>query len=453
MAAALGSPLRLFLAVTAYYSPTKGPAELTHLPDIKSIDYHLLTALIPATASQHPKPDGNTYQPDDVTRWLTTLAKHLRACQTKQGGSGSDIDLPALWTAAGNRARYVAAALHTLITALPLALAAFFLLNARNLVSPLPIIGAGVVILALVFTWATRVPVALYRFDLAGLRTATGRRQLAIWLAGGLAAGLIGGLCVGVVARAIGYTDGLKTWPAVGVALGLTIGLAAGLRHRPSAISHPRQVVTQGMTHDLTVLLGAGLMGALAVGLTAGLTGWLTARLTGSGLSAVAQAAQHKMQTNAGIFSGLTGNFVIGLAAGLTGGLALGLAVGAAANAGSPWLRYLVATRILAHRRELPRRPAVFLDWAYSAGLLRLAGLSPQFRHRELQNHLTSQPEPNDQGSDRPASARDVESCRPDPQHAALRGPVRPTNRSKGPTAMSGHQALDLQLPGSGAGF
>jgi len=393
----------LFLAITAYYSPGKNPSELIYLPDNMSIDHHLLTRLIPATVSQYPKSDGTSYDPDDVTRWLTTFADHLRACQAREGGSGSDIKLHELWTAAGSRApRYVAATLQTLLTGFLLALAGGYLLNIEKLNRFLTI-GVGVVIVALVFAWAMRVPVALYRLDLSRLRTTTGRRQLAIRLAIWLAAGLAAGLCLGAAARAIGYTDGLRTWPAVGVATALTIGLMTGLRHRPSAISHPRQVVTQGMTHDLALLLGAGLAGGLAVGLTAGLTDWITARLTG-GPSTVAQAALHKMQVNSSVFAQFDvslgfSNLTVGLAAGLTGGLVLGLAIGVAANAGSPWLRYLVATQVLARRRELPRRPALFMDWAYGSGLLRLAGISPQFRHRELQDHLTSQPKPNLQGS------------------------------------------------------
>ncbi len=261
------------------------------------------------------------------------------------------------------------------------------------------------VIVGFVFAWAMRERVALYRLDLSRLRTTTGRHQLTIWLAVWLAAGLAAGLCLGVAAKTIGYTGGFTTWPAVGVALALTIGLMAGLRHRPSAISHPRQVVRQGMTHDLTILLGAGLAGGLTVGLTVGLTGWLIARLTGEHLSVAAQLYQQEMQRHAQVMQaisqigGFPHEFAVGLTAGLTGGFALGLAVGAAANAGSPWLRYLVATRILARRCELPQRPAPFLDWAYDAGLLRLAGISPQFRHRELQEHLTSQPKPNLQGS------------------------------------------------------
>ncbi len=36
----------------------------------------------------------------------------------------------------------------------------------------------------------------------------------------------------------------------------------------------------------------------------------------------------------------------------------------------------------------VPARPAVFLDWAYSAGLMRLSGIGIQFRHREFQTWL-----------------------------------------------------------------
>ncbi len=70
--------------------------------------------------------------------------------------------------------------------------------------------------------------------------------------------------------------------------------------------------------------------------------------------------------------------------------LMLGLPVGVLFVAKSPWPRYLVATMILARRRDLPKRPAVFLDWAYGAGLMRLSGIAVQFRHREFQTWLAT---------------------------------------------------------------
>lgn len=46
---------------------------------------------------------------------------------------------------------------------------------------------------------------------------------------------------------------------------------------------------------------------------------------------------------------------------------------------------------LLAHRHQLPHRPAVFLDWAHEAGLVRLARVAVQFRHRDFQDWLTDQ--------------------------------------------------------------
>jgi hypothetical protein len=42
----------------------------------------------------------------------------------------------------------------------------------------------------------------------------------------------------------------------------------------------------------------------------------------------------------------------------------------------------------------LPFRTGSFLNWAYKAGLLRLSGSAYQFRHRELQQWLTTHSSP-----------------------------------------------------------
>ena len=86
---------------------------------------------------------------------------------------------------------------------------------------------------------------------------------------------------------------------------------------------------------------------------------------------------------------------------GLGSALWIGLPVGFVFVANSPWPRYLVATRILARRGDLPRRPAVFLDWAYESGLMRLSGVATQFRHREFQTWLATR----DQSADGRAAA------------------------------------------------
>ncbi|MFE9859219.1 hypothetical protein [Streptomyces sp. NPDC005780] len=84
---------------------------------------------------------------------------------------------------------------------------------------------------------------------------------------------------------------------------------------------------------------------------------------------------------------GLTFEPAIGLAYGLAVGLTGGLAA-------APARRYAVF--LLCSRGRLPFRLVVFLDWACEAGLLRYAGPAYQFRHRELQQWLTTRPHPVD---------------------------------------------------------
>jgi hypothetical protein len=59
------------------------------------------------------------------------------------------------------------------------------------------------------------------------------------------------------------------------------------------------------------------------------------------------------------------------------------------------WSRYRLAVLILFLQRRLPWRIVTFLQWNYNAGLMRVSGLSYQFRHLRLQDWLaqTSQDE------------------------------------------------------------
>jgi len=52
------------------------------------------------------------------------------------------------------------------------------------------------------------------------------------------------------------------------------------------------------------------------------------------------------------------------------------------------WSRYRLAVLILFLQRRLPWRIITFLQWNYNAGLMRVSGLSYQFRHLRLQNWL-----------------------------------------------------------------
>ena len=83
---------------------------------------------------------------------------------------------------------------------------------------------------------------------------------------------------------------------------------------------------------------------------------------------------------------------VAGLAAGLLTGLAAGLLAGLCGD-GYVWLRYAIAVRAAARLDWLPKRPSLFLDWCVHTGLMRMAGSSLQFRHRQLQDWLISSAE------------------------------------------------------------
>jgi len=374
---ALGSPLRLFLAVTSYGHDACRPDELTRLGTANQIDDHLFARLVPAVLKQHP-PAGREHTDTTVTRWLITLARHL-TWQGEHGGSPSDLSLHLLWPAAGRRVpRYTAAAL---MTAAPAVLFAFVVLTnwSPNL---LVILGLGTIVV--VTAWrASRPAVGLRRLDLSALRTSTGRRRIGRRLVGGLAGGFSLGLAAeltfgfnfgstfGLVQQGptFGHLSGLAQGPAFGLVVGLAGVLAFGLATRPSAIDRPARLVREGLLHTVAVIAAFGLTFGLTLGLTLGLA------------------------------YGLEYGPEYGLALGLKGCLTfavVGIVFGLMFVADSPWPRYMVATRLLARRGDLPRRLAVFLDWAYEAGLIRLSGISAQFRHREFQTWLATRGQPAD---------------------------------------------------------
>ena len=306
---------------------------------------------------QHPRHRGGYYDETEIACWLTTLANHLRACQTREGGSGSDIYLQELWTAAGNRVpRYVAGALHAFLVLIPV-LAIAWIVYGPERGFPQPwlsmVLGGGIVMVLWVFGRASIWPVSLKRLDLSQLRTSKGRVRVAVGFAGGFLFGF---------AISLTPPSSLKAGVSTGLGLGLALGLYLTATGRPGAISRPSQLVTQGLIHDLIILLGIGLVLGLSFLIAFSLQGALL-------------------------------------------GAAVGLTLGAVATSDSPWIRYAVATQILTHRTRLTRRLAPFLDWAYAAGLLRLAGIAIQFRHRELQDQLASIPSPTSQPENATTSA------------------------------------------------
>jgi hypothetical protein len=113
----------------------------------------------------------------------------------------------------------------------------------------------------------------------------------------------------------------------------------------------------------------------------------------GSGLAIVFMAAFTSVLAF-GIASVRGGGSAFGIAFGIASGLSIWLAFH-----GAPWTRYHITAVVNAMRGKAPLRFGAFLDWATQAGLLRISGIAYQFRHRQLQDWLMSQPETSGPGT------------------------------------------------------
>lgn len=348
LAAALGTPWRLTLAVTVYEERDpvtdeylRDPGDLVHT-DAERIHRHLLDLFIPAATAAATRADRNPhgYRPDQVRAWLTVLARYLNGNADRPPFAGrvlssTDLVLHELWPLAGNGPRLLAGMTATMLVAVPP-------IGLAVLGTPLWFVGLPSIGMALaVSRWFAHWPDPT-RVDLSWLRNPEGRRRVAGRLVFGLVTGLVAGLVSGF---AIGLAIGLLSGLAVGLPSGLAGGLLIGLmRLRASALvagANPRDPVRA----DVVGWLMFGLAAGLALGLRSGPGGFVF-------------------------------GFVFGLAFGLAGGPVGGPSGG----------RYLAL--VVSMRGWLPVRLGRFLDWACTAGLVRTAGIAYQFRHLDLQNHL-----------------------------------------------------------------
>lgn len=299
----------------------------------ESTDHRLLDAYVEAAISLY-QPAGR-YTSDQVRRWLAALANGL-ACQARNGGSASDIDLAEWWRRSGETA---AAVVHFFLAILPIAWIALVASSGGDWPDGL-IFAAMVLWVGLA---AGRSPEAR-RLNIRHIATPKPPRQL--MLVFGLAAGTV----LALVSATFQFAVPL-------LAVGLIGALVSWLNDSSAHLVGPRDVIRAD-----------GRFG-LAFGLMIGLTGfWFVFW-----------------------FVFVLGYAVIGAVA---GGLASGLVVSLVAMLaffGRSWTRYHVAVVIMAIRRQGPLKFGKFLDWARSAGLLRVCGTSYQFRHRELQDRFTTQ--------------------------------------------------------------
>lgn len=378
VATALSTPWRLNLAATAYeqrhphtLAYVSDPAELLAFTSPEAVGDHLLAAYLPAATSQHPtRPD--RYRPEQIHRWLATLATYLTTSPASTAGAGTDLIMHQLWPLAGSRrVRAVDTCLAALLV-LPLLLLTQTLLgfSLQQVLSATPITIIGLIGIQRASRSETPPP---RTGQLHRLRDRNQRRQLA--------ASVLGAACT------------------VGTAVGIAVGIGPGLNAWFSG----------GPVHGVTVALSVTLSVALAVGIAAALSNPLVNPATTTAhRSGLAVPTNPASPVRDDLVGGLLGGFmggaafvaslaVVSLAADLvfTLGLAIvaGLAVGPVlgiyyfTGAGRRYLVFLCCSR-----GRLPWRLGTFLGWAHEAGLLRISGIAYQFRHRELQEWLASRP-------------------------------------------------------------
>ncbi|MFD9500452.1 trypsin-like peptidase domain-containing protein [Streptomyces sp. NPDC060035] len=397
VATALTTPLMVAMARTIYSNAPGGkPADLlvtTTFATPEALQHHFLAAFTPAAYKPSPADsDSGTggrrrrhWNPDRAQHWLGYLAAHLdQLGRARTGVPERDL----AWWQLGTTLRR----------------------SSRMLV-----IGFLAALALGVTTAVGNVPADLVATSL-GLKFSL-VRGIVVGLLHGLVNGLFFGIVYGFFSRdatepsrvriqVFGRARGRRSRFLPRFKLGLMCGVSAAL-----VILFLDRVVVESM--GLADGLDGGLVGGLVfvpglglgVGSVLGLMSWLEVPIDiRSGVSSSALLSQDRRNvvfyllvwalvfgTGAGFANGLTTGpvwgILVGLAFGIEAAFGGGLAYGLSFTA---WGQWVALARIwLPLTGQLPWRLISFLDDACERDVLRQSGAVYQFRHAQLQDHLT----------------------------------------------------------------
>ena len=352
LAAQLATPWRLTLALSTFRE-VGDPADLlpTHIPAGVSVDEYqkhvdnlLLGGYVPAAVHLHD-PAGR-YTVQQVQRWLTGVADGL-AWQAQNYRSASDIRLDQWWQPAS---RQLSRFIHCVLAAIP----GLAWIIAGSFTNDAALVGGAV--LLLVVPIAGTGTVARVRLRVRRVtKLIADRRYLT-------AAAFVSafGIAVGIGVRYPTY----PVWCLCCVWTGLAIGLLIKAGNNAFQAAGPLNIIQADGRAGIIAASTVGLFSAALYVLVSPRAAWVSPLVT------------------AGLCVSIVLVFV------LAGGPAVGIhGLGITA---STWTRYHIAVVIAAFRGKSPLRFGAFLDWAQQAGLLRVSGVAYQFRHRQLQDWLTS---------------------------------------------------------------
>ncbi|MDP9864805.1 MULTISPECIES: NACHT domain-containing protein [Streptosporangium] len=422
----LSTPWRLILATSAIDHDPGQAAQLVPHTDRHStetaaqtrrrLEGSMLANFIPAATALTPRGRGS-YTPEQVERWLTALARHLRwqadylrHHPAPRGMSEVDIVPHLLWPIGGLRLTRL---LHT--TALLVGIVAV----AALVLTPFPpapwpdgtprwVLGATLGALVLPFLFIrTEWPaphIAMRSISAPALQAGLGGGLISGLLTAGLAAvgSLFGTVKTELVLMAV---FGIVGGPVGGLVFGLMGGRGSW---NPSAdLASPRQAVRRDLVFGLVFGFVFGTVGGLVggpFGFVFGLAFVMLADFAStqgfapgerededrlSLVITIAVGFGLMVALGAGVDPpmGIRADLGVGLWSGLVGGLMLAPVGGLTVGSGGAY--YAIGIMLAALRGRLPWRFTAFCQWACQAGLLRVAGTGYQFRHRELQSWLT----------------------------------------------------------------
>lgn len=415
IAQGLSTPWRLTMAVTAYaYPGSETPSALLAETTDEGIRQRLLTHYVFVTSRNHSDSSGRPYKHANVVRWLSRLAKYLEANngRTVEGHtlSGTDIELHELWPIGGsNLPVFVDVLLNALCTILGLAISASILRIHLPwwIFVGLGIAGLGIALGLALDTeredWWPAVDTATWRRAWSKLGSAI---SLAIVLGVAL---LTFAVVSGVEAQmhiypaklgiSNGHLDHLATASVVSLVVG-ALALRVGVQSRDDRIIDPTLPLRRDMWQSFVISAPWVVLAALIVkvpdvplaaqSFSNALKTFLQDRPPRSGheiavIRWLIATVDHdvtpwsKRNLPAGWPHRWPQMAELGFVCGMTFAFQLMEAP-----------RRYVATLLIMTGR-LPFRLGRFLTWAHDAGLLRKAGATLQFRHKELQEWLSQQ--------------------------------------------------------------
>ncbi len=467
LATALGTPWLLSLAAMALKrGGHEAATKLAACRDTAQVRDLLFAALIPAAVDATPDTKHtHNYTEENVAAWLSTLADHLEKRRTEHAG-GSQVALDQIWQIAGTRkCRALHAVLGALVwlaagLAVSLSVGALTRDNIRDdLIGGLAFgIPAGIVTGLWYGLAAVRADIGLQRsrparrFAWRGSGVpkrfawrVPGRSRWRRGIKRGIAIGLLTSLCSLLLLMALPRANvGVLAPLLVGLAFALAVvfGLLRGLE----TTAEERLALGQDASRAIHDDHVSALMGGLI---------WFTTSATFLLVYAVHLKLSHSYRykyvphvheqpprTPDQIHRFMSDTSVWGVRTNQDGTISyvqfqrISVSVTAVLKDWHSWLptalialvmglllalvfaslsavasgRYAIASLLFGFTGRFPRRPAVFLEWARNAGLLRVTGIAYQFRHDTYQQWLT-EGGGNRDASMRPSPPADAHSC------------------------------------------